>query len=136
MLNEADELPLKLTALESADAPLASGNYAQAVKVEGAGTLLFISGQIPVDVAGTVPVTFGDQARLVWRNLEAQLHAAGMSLDNLVKVTIFLSDRKYSDENRAVRKAVLGSRKVALTAIITGIFDSAWLLEIEAVAAQ
>jgi 2-iminobutanoate/2-iminopropanoate deaminase len=58
-----------------------------------------------------------------------------MSLDNLVKVTIFLSERAYSAENREVRRAVLGDRAVALTVIITGIFDAAWLLEIEAVAA-
>ena len=124
------------TAVDAVDAPSASGNYAQAVKVEGARELLFVSGQIPVDPAGQAPAAFADQAALVWRNLDAQLRAGGMTLDNLVKVTIFLSDRKYSDENRAIRKSVLGARKVALTAIITGIFDSAWLLEIEAVAAR
>ena len=127
---------MKMTPFEAADAPSAAGNYAQAVKIEGAGALLFVSGQIPVDAGGHVPQAFGAQAELVWTNIAAQLAAAGMSLDNLVKVTIFLSDRKYSDENRAIRKKILGSRKVALTAIITGIFDSAWLLEIEAVAAQ
>jgi enamine deaminase RidA (YjgF/YER057c/UK114 family) len=77
-----------------------------------------------------------DQARLAWRNLEAQLEAAEMSFDNLVKVTIFLSDRRYAVENRQVRQEMLGSRSPALTVIITGIFDEAWLLEIEAVAAS
>ena len=127
---------MKLTPLEASDAPSPVGNYAQAVKIEGARTLLYISGQIPVDAAGHVPDSFGEQAQLVWANVSAQLRAAGMTFDNLVKVTIFLSDRIYADENRSIRQEVLGSRKVALTAIITGIFDSAWLLEIEAVAAQ
>ena len=127
---------MERTAIEATDAPSAAGNYAQVVKLDGAQTLLFISGQIPVDRAGTVPPTFAEQARLVWSNIEAQLRAADMKLDNLVKVTIFLSDRRYSDENRAIRKSVLGTRAVALTAIITGIFDSAWLLEIEAIAAR
>jgi enamine deaminase RidA (YjgF/YER057c/UK114 family) len=68
-------------------------------------------------------------------NVEAQLRAAGMSLDNLVKVTTFLSDRRYGMENRAVRMEVLGERRPALTVVITGIFDDAWLIEIEAVAA-
>jgi hypothetical protein len=58
-----------------------------------------------------------------------------MSLDNLVKVTIFLSDRRYALENRQIRREVLGPRAVALTVIITGMFDAAWLLQIEAVAA-
>jgi hypothetical protein len=53
----------------------------------------------------------------------------------LVKVTIFLSDRDYALENRTARQEALGTRQVALTVIITGIFDAAWLLEIEAIAA-
>ena len=121
--------------LESAKAPKAVGGYAQAVALEGANRLVFVSGQIPVDLDGNVPEGFVDQARLAWRNLGAQLEAAGMSLDNLVKVTIFLSDRRYGLENRQVRQEMLGSRSPALTVIITGIFDAAWLLEIEAVAA-
>ena len=121
--------------LESPDAPKAMGGYAQAVEVTGAQRLLFISGQIPVDRDGATPAAFRSQCRLAWANVEAQLAAAGMGLDNLVKVTIFLADRAHAMENREVRQAVLGERKVAMTVIITGIFDAAWLLEIEAVAA-
>lgn len=122
-------------ALSASDAPAAVGGYAQAVEVTGAERLLFVSGQIPVGLDGSVPTDFSAQARLVWGNLEAQLRAAGMGLDNLVKVTIFLSDRRFAAENRAVRREVLGERTPALTVIITGIFDEDWFLEIEAVAA-
>lgn len=117
------------------DAPSPSGGYAQALEVTGASRLLFVSGQIPVTPDGAVPEAFADQARLVWANIEAQLRAAGMSLDNLVKVTTFLSDRSHAAENREVRKAVLGERQVAMTVVIAGIFSEAWLLEIEAMAA-
>ena len=103
--------------------------------VEGASRLLFVSGQIPVSGAGEVPDEFEAQARLVWRNIEQQVQAAGMTLDNLVKITFFLSDRKFAMANRRVREEVLGNRAVALTAIICDIFDPAWLLEIEALAA-
>lgn len=82
-----------------------------------------------------MPEGFADQCRLAWANVEAQLRAAGMSLDNLVKVTVFLSDRRFGAENRAVREAVLGDRTPAMTVIIATIFDAAWLLEIEAIAA-
>jgi len=82
-----------------------------------------------------VPESFAEQSRLVWRNIEAQLHAAGMTLDNLVKVTTFLSDRRFAAESRQSRKEILGDRKVALSVVIAGIFDEAWLLEIEAIAA-
>jgi enamine deaminase RidA (YjgF/YER057c/UK114 family) len=121
--------------INAPDAPQPAGGYAQALRVTDARTLLFISGQIPVGPEGQVPAGFKAQARLAWANVAAQLRAAGMGLDHLVKVTIFLSDRKFALENREVRQEVLGGREVALTVIITGIFDAAWLLEIEAVAA-
>ncbi|MGO4674106.1 RidA family protein [Bosea sp. 2KB_26] len=117
------------------EAPEAAGGYAQALLVSGASRQLYISGQIPSTRDGTVPESFAEQSRLVWRNIEAQLHAAGMTLDNLVKVTTFLSDRRYAAESRQSRKEILGDRKVALSVVIAGIFDEAWLLEIEAIAA-
>jgi len=110
-------------------------SYAQAHEVTNASRLLFISGQIPVDKNDRVPTDFKSQSRLAWANVESQLEAAGMTLDNLVKVTTFLSDRRYRKENSEVRMEVLGERSPALTVIITGIFDEAWLLEIEAIAA-
>jgi enamine deaminase RidA (YjgF/YER057c/UK114 family) len=116
-------------------APKAIGNYTQALEVSGAARVLYISGQIPERADGTLPSTFRDQAETAWANVIAQLHAADMTVDNLVKVTIFLSDRKYAVENRNVRLQALQGRTPALTCIITGIFDAAWLLEIEAIAA-
>jgi hypothetical protein len=59
---------------------------------------------------------------------------ADMTIGNLVKVTIFLSDRKYALENRQARQEALGDHAPALTVIIAGIFDEAWLLETEAIA--
>ncbi len=125
---------MKLRSIDAADAPKPAGGYAQAVEVSGAARTLYVSGQIPVDAKGNCPVGFAEQVRLAWANVLAQLAAAGMGVENLVKVTIFLSDRRYALENRQVRQEVLGSHRPALTVIITGIFDEAWLLEIEAVA--
>jgi 2-iminobutanoate/2-iminopropanoate deaminase len=116
------------------DAPAAVGGYAQAIETTGTTRRLYISGQIPVARDGSCPVAFKDQAALVWQNVLAQLQAADMSVSNLVKVTIFLSDRKYALENREVRQSVLGPHAPAMAVIITGIFDEAWLLEIEAIA--
>jgi enamine deaminase RidA (YjgF/YER057c/UK114 family) len=120
--------------INAPDAPVAAGGYAQAVEITGGSRLLYISGQIPVTRDGYLPADFEAQAALAWANLDAQLRAASMTLDNLVKVTIFLSDREYAMANRTIRARVLGDRKPALTVIITGIFDPAWLLEIEGVA--
>ena len=127
---------MKIYNVNAESAPQAAGGYSQAVTVSGAERLLFISGQIPETTTGAVPSNFSEQARLVWRNVFAQLDAAGMTVANLVKVTIFLSSREYAAQNRDIRREVLGAHSPALTVIITGIFDEKWLLEIEAVAAE
>ncbi|MBA3448083.1 MAG: RidA family protein [Pseudaminobacter sp.] len=126
---------MKMKPINAPDAPQPAGGYVQAMEVTGATRTLYISGQIPAAMDGSVPERFEDQARLVWNNVFAQLHAAEMTLDNLVKVTIFLSDRRYTDDYRRVRNEVLQGRQIGLTTIITGIFDERWLLEIEAIAA-
>ncbi len=112
-----------------------TSGYCQALEVAGHTRMLFVSGQIPVGVDGTVPAGFEAQCRLAWNNVEAQLKAAGMTLDNLVMHRTYLADRSHALINRAVRNEVLGGRETALTVVIAGIFDDAWLLEIEAVAA-
>ena len=115
--------------------PPVEGAYPQAVEVTAPTRWLYLSGQIPVAPDGALAADFTGQCEQVWSNIETQLTAAGMTLDNLVKVTTFLSDRAYALENRAVRVRRLAGRQPALTVIITGIFDEAWLVEIEAVAA-
>lgn len=126
---------MQLKSINAPDTSQPSGGYVQAMEVSNASRLLFISGQVPDRIDGTTPEDFEEQARLIWKNIIAQLTAADMSLDNLVKVTFFLSDRKYIDGYRKVRQEVLQERKIALTTIITGIFDEKWLMEIEAIAA-
>ena len=115
--------------------PPVEGAYPQAVEVTGPARWLYLSGQIPVAPDGSLADDFTGQCDQVWDNIETQLTAAGMTLDNLVKVTTFLSDRRYALENREVRVRRLAGRQPALTVIVTGIFDEAWLVEIEAVAA-
>jgi enamine deaminase RidA (YjgF/YER057c/UK114 family) len=126
---------MNLRPINAPDAPQPAGGYAQALEVTGASRLLFISGQIPATADGVVPAGFEAQARLCWKNVETQLAAAGMTLDNVVKATIFLADRSFAIPNRTVRNEVLAGRQISLTVIICTIFDERWLLEIEAVAA-
>jgi reactive intermediate/imine deaminase len=78
-------------AIHSDDAPAAIGTYSQAIR---SGNLVFLSGQIPLDPA-TMEVVDGDfetRARRVFANLQAVARAAGGELDDIVKLTIFLTD--------------------------------------------
>jgi 2-iminobutanoate/2-iminopropanoate deaminase len=111
--------------------------YAHAVEVVNSSRLAFVSGQIPVsdDDLGP-PSDFQSQCRTVWDNIEKQLDACGMQLTDIVKVTTFLVDRKYREENYKVRKEVLNDHYPAVTVIIADIYDEAWLVEIEVIAAR
>jgi len=78
-------------AIHSENAPAAIGTYSQAIRV---GDLVFLSGQIPLDAA-TMEVVGGDfeaRARQVFENLKAVAAAAGGDLNQVVKLTIFLTD--------------------------------------------
>ena len=127
---------MQLQSFNSPAAPQPAGGYSQALMATGARRLLFISGQVPETGDGRVPDGFAEQCRLVWANVRAQLREAGMDVDNVVKVTTYLSDRGYGGENRAIRNEVLGDLSRALTVVVAGIFESRWLLEIEGIAAD
>jgi 2-iminobutanoate/2-iminopropanoate deaminase len=72
-------------------APAAIGPYSQGVVSNG---LLFTSGQLPIDPAtGQIPAgSIEELAHIVFRNLEAIAQAAGTSLANAVKTTVYLAD--------------------------------------------
>jgi len=102
--------------IHTAAAPAAVGTYSQAVKV---GQFVFISGQIPLDPA-TMEVVDGDfaaRARRVFESLKAIAEESGGSLNDAVKLTIFLTDlsnfatvnevmAEYCDEPYPARAAV------------------------------
>ncbi len=78
-------------AVSSSAAPAAIGPYSQAIR---AGSLLFVSGQIPLDPESGAMVE-GDiaaQTHRVFKNLKAILEAAGASLDHVVRTTVYLAD--------------------------------------------
>jgi len=78
--------------IHTAKAPAAIGAYSQAVKVGGT---VYLSGQIPLDPATMVMVVEGGmdaQIRRVFDNLAAVAEAAGGSLDDIVKLNVFLTD--------------------------------------------
>jgi reactive intermediate/imine deaminase len=80
--------------ISTANAPAAIGIYSQAVRV---GNTIWVSGQIPLDPL-TKEIVTGDveaQVRRVFENLKAIVLAAGASLDDVVKATVFLTDLSH-----------------------------------------
>ena len=77
--------------IHSDNAPAALGPYSQAIK---AGNTIYCSGQIPINPATNTieAVTIEDQTRQAITNLKNVLEAAGSSLQNVVKTTVFIKD--------------------------------------------
>ena len=77
--------------IHSDNAPAALGPYSQAIK---AGGFVWCSGQIPIDPAvnAVTATTIEDQTRQAITNLKNVLEAAGSSLQNVVKTTVFIKD--------------------------------------------
>ena len=113
-----------------------AGGYSMGLEVREHRRLLFISGQVPESLDGTVPEGFEAQCEQAWRNVIEVLAAAGLGVQHLVKVNTFLTDRNQLVTNRTIRRAMLGDHQPALTVVVVETVDSKWLLEIEAIAAE
>lgn len=120
--------------INAPNAPSPASPYSQAVEVVGATRTLYVSGQVPATVEGAVPADPEAQMRLAWGNVEAQLAAAGMGLDNIVKVTTILPDRAHLGLSRRIREEELGTRRPASTLHVAGLASEAWVIEIDVIA--
>ena len=81
---------MKKEILSTENAPAAVGPYSQAIKLDN---LIFTSGQLPIDPkTGEMPDSVEEQASQALENIAAILEEAGSSLDNAIKLTVFLTD--------------------------------------------
>lgn len=122
-----------LTTVSSDAAPKALGPYSQAVS---AGGFLFTAGQVPLDPA-TMKLVEGDiaaQTARVLENLSAVLSAAGCTLDDVVKTTVFLTDMGDFAEMNRVYAERFGAHRPARSTVQVGRLPAGARVEIELVA--
>lgn len=114
-------------------APRPAGHYSQAVIW---GSLLFASGQLPVDAkAGiTKSGTIEEQAEKTLDNLEAILVAAGSDLNHVLKTTVYVSDIALWDRVNAVYALRFGDHKPARAVVPVNTLHHGYQIEIEAIA--
>lgn len=116
-----------------------AANYAHAVHTEQAMRWLHTSGVVPVRADGSVPADIGEQAELVWANLTAILHEAGMSAPDVVSITTYVvADHVGSlPAVMAARDTALAGRRVASTLVtVPALARPDWKLEIALIAAR
>ena len=111
--------------------------YSQAIKVTGAQTILFLAGQVPYAPDGAVNHVgdFMGQARQVFGAVKALVEHAGGTLDNVVKITTYVTDIRRRMDFRAVRDEFFGTKGPASTMIeVSKLAHPDYLIEVEAVA--
>ena len=123
------------TVVSSPEAPAALGPYSQAI---AAGSLVFCSGQVPIDPQ-TGELVAGDlraQTQRVLQNLEAVLGAHGLEPDHIVKTTVFMTDLSRFAEMNAVYGAFFQKAFPARSTVQVAALPKGAQIEIEAIAVQ
>lgn len=125
-----------MKAIHSENAPAAIGPYSQAID-SGAG-LVFVSGQLPIDPAtGAFPEGgVKEQTRQSLLNAGAILAAAGLSLENVVKTTVFLADMADFGAMNEVYASFFSAPYPARSAFAVKTLPKGALVEIECIAAR
>ena len=123
----------KIILTDKAPAPL--GPYSQGVEVNG---LVFFSGQIAIDPAvGKIVVTdIEGQTRRVLANISALLDAAGLTTEDVVKTTVFITDIADFAKVNAIYAQTFSSLPPARSCVEVSALPSGALVEIEIVAAR
>lgn len=124
---------MKKEIIKTDKAPAAIGPYEQAIRF---GSLLFTSGQIPIDPK-TNEIVGGDikkQSQRVFENLKGILEASGSSLEKVIKVTVYLKDLKdFNDMNR-IYEEYFGKSKPARSCVEVSNLPKGVAVEVDLIA--
>ena len=115
-------------------APGAIGPYSQAIDC---GPMVFASGHIPIDPAtGNIPEGITEQTRQSLRNVKAILEAAGLTMDHVVKTTVYLADMADFAAMNAVYAEAFSAPFPARSAVAVRELPKKVLIEIEVLAVK
>lgn len=114
-----------------------SSNVAHGVEVPAGARLLFTNGQVGTKPDGTTPSTTAEQAEVVFARVKAVLAAAKMTLSDIVRLTVFLTDQGDVKTFVQVRDRIMGDHKPgAIILVVKGLARPELKIEIEAIAAK
>ena len=114
-----------------------SSNVAHGVEVPAGARLMFTNGQVGTKLDGTTPEATADQAKVVFGRLKVVLEAANMTLGDVVRFDVYLTDQADVKTFVEVRDHFMGDHKPGATIlVIKGLARPELKIEIEAVAAK
>jgi len=111
--------------------------YSQGIRVDGAQTMLFLSGQVAYTPDGGVACRgdFKGQARGAYQAIKALIESQGGTLGNVIKITTYVTDMRYRVDLAPIREEFFGRKGPASTLIeISSLAHPDWMIEIEAIA--
>jgi 2-iminobutanoate/2-iminopropanoate deaminase len=113
--------------------PLPAGHYSPGIVHDG---LVYVSGQLPMDLETRVPFTgaVSEQTELALRNVETVLNAAGTSLENVLQMTIYVSDMEFWGEVNMAYARVMGDHRPARAIVPVKDLHFGVKIEIQAIA--
>ena len=120
-------------AIKTKTVPAAIGPYSQGVV---AGNLIYTSGQLPINPAdGTIPATISEQAEQSLKNVKAVLAAAGATMEDVVKATVFVRDMSsFARVNDIYSSYFTGEVLPARSCVEVSDLPKGVLIEIEVIA--
>lgn len=113
--------------------------FSQAWKIDGERSLIFVSGQASISAEGTVmhPGDFSAQARLTFENLQIVLKKAGASLDDIVKLGVYLVNMNNLPDYGAVQAEFFKGPMPAQTVVeVSSLALPGMMIEVEAIAVR
>ena len=112
-------------------------NVAHGVEVPAGARLLFTNGQVGIKPDGSTPEVTAEQVEVIFDRLKAVLKAADMTLNDIVRFDVYVTDRADIDPFAEVRDRIMGDHKPGATLlVVNGLARPELKIEIEAVAAK
>ena len=109
-------------------------DFVHAMEVVEPKRFLYAAGTMGLDAKGVAGRTLSEQLELLWSH-PAILASADMTVANIVRLTSYLRDRSYGEENARARIRALRRPLIPTVAIIAQTLEEDWLVEIEFIAA-
>ena len=113
------------------------GAFSHAIEVAPSARRLYVSGQIGVDKDGILGKDVDAQARLIWQNIKLVLEDGDMGMEDLIKVTAYLTDSADLPVYGKVRGEALGDNRPCSTLLVVpALAHPDWKVEVEVIAAK
>ena len=112
------------------------GQYSHGIFNKKTG-LLITSGQLGINKDGSIPNSFSEQTKVCFKNIWSIIKEAGLSLDDIIKINAFVTDRKYFKDYMIVRDNFLSHvliKPSSTLMIVSGFTKPEFLIEIEVIA--